>query len=124
MLRPILSILLLLLAIYLGSALVIMVYEGISFGSANLEVAVNNSLVETLGRSMNTALTTLFAIIALLLFVGGPIQNFAVVLLVGIIAGTYSSICIASSLLVVWEKREWGRFLPGPLRSKATARSR
>jgi len=41
--------------------------------------------------------------------VGASIQNFAVVLLIGIIAGTFSSICIAPNLLVVWEKREWGR---------------
>jgi preprotein translocase subunit SecF len=55
-------------------------------------------------------------VLALLLFVGASIRNFAVVLLVGIIAGTYSSLCIAPQLLVVWEKGEWGRFinwLPG-----------
>jgi len=74
--------------------------------SANFEVVVNNSLVETLGRSLNTSLTTLFVVLALLLFVGASIQNFAVVLLVGILAGTYSSLCIAPLLLVVWEKRK------------------
>ena len=71
----------------------------------NFEVVVNNSLVETLGRSLNTSLTTLLTVLALLLFVGATIQNFAVVLLIGIIAGTYSSICIAAPLLVVWERR-------------------
>lgn len=65
---------------------------------------VNNSLVETLSRSLNTSLTTLFVLVALLLFVGVSIQNFAVVLMIGIIAGTYSSLCIAPSLLVVWRK--------------------
>jgi len=79
--------------------------------SPHFEVVVNNSLVETLSRSLNTSLTTLLVVIALLLFVGASIQNFAVVLLVGIIAGTYTSLCIAPALLVVWEKREWGRFL-------------
>jgi len=79
--------------------------------SPHFEVVVNNSLVETLSRSLNTSLTTLLVVIALLLFVGASIQNFAVVLLVGIIAGTYSSLCIAPTLLVVWEKGEWGRFL-------------
>jgi len=80
--------------------------EGSSF-----EVVINNSLVETLSRSLNTSLTTLFVVLALLFFVGASIQNFAVVLLIGIIAGTYSSLCIAPQLLVVWEKKEWGKFV-------------
>ncbi len=77
----------------------------------DFEIVVNNSLVETLSRSLNTSLTTLFVVLALLLFVGASIQNFAAVLLIGIIAGTFSSLCIAPQLLVVWEKREWGRFI-------------
>jgi len=78
---------------------------------ADFETVVNNSLVESLSRSLNTSLTTLFVVLALLFFVGASIQNFAVVLLVGIIAGTFSSLCIAPQLLVVWEKGEWGRFI-------------
>lgn len=79
--------------------------------SPDFEVVVNSSLVETLGRSLNTSLTTIFVVIALLLFVGASIQNFSIALLIGIVAGTFSSVCIAPTLLVVWEKREWGRFL-------------
>ncbi len=89
--------------------------------SADFEVVVNNSLVETLLRSLNTSLTTLIVILALLFFVGVSIQNFVVVLVIGIIAGTFSSVCIAPSLLVVWDKGEWGRFtqwLPLPVRAK------
>lgn len=89
--------------------------------STNFEAVVNNSLVETLGRSLNTSLTTLITVLALLLFVGASIQNFVIVLLVGIIAGTFDSICVAPMLLVVWDKKEWGRFvqwLPLP-RAKA-----
>jgi len=74
------------------------------------ETVVNNSLVETLSRSLNTSLTTLFVVLALLLFIGPAIQNFAVVLLVGVIVGTYSSLFIAPSLLVVWQRNEWSRF--------------
>ena len=86
--------------------------ENLSMGvSPDFEVVVNNSLVETLGRSLNTSLTTLLVVLALLFFVGATILNFAVVLLIGIIAGTFSSVCIAPPLLVVWEKGEWGRFL-------------
>jgi preprotein translocase subunit SecF len=73
--------------------------------SPRFETVVNSSLVETLSRSLNTSLTTLFVVLALLFFVGVSIQNFAVVLLIGIIAGTFSSICIAPPLLVVWEQR-------------------
>ncbi len=79
--------------------------------SPDFEVVVNSSLIESLGRSLNTSLTTLFVVLALLFFVGASIQNFAVVLLVGIIAGTFSSVCIAPPLLVVWEKGEWGRLI-------------
>lgn len=88
--------------------------------SPDFEVVVNRSLVETLSRSLNTSLTTLFVVLALMLFVGVAIQNFAAVLLIGIVAGTFSSIGIAPSLLVVWERGEWGRFLQWlPLRGKS-----
>jgi len=79
--------------------------------SSNFEVVVNASLVETLSRSLNTSLTTMFVVAALLLFVGASIQNFAMALLIGIIAGTYSSLCIAPTLLIVWERKEWGGLL-------------
>ncbi len=79
--------------------------------SPNFEVVVNTSLVETLSRSLNTSLTTLFVVLALLLFVGASIQNFAIVLLIGIIAGTYSSMFIAPSLLVIWEEGRWSGVL-------------
>ena len=73
---------------------------------------VNDSLVETLGRCLNTALTTLFVLLALLLFGGATIQYFVLVLVLGVIIGTYSSICVSSQLLVVWEKRQWSKLLP------------
>ncbi len=79
--------------------------------SANFEMVVNNSLVETLSRSVNTSLTTMLVVVALLLFVGATIQNFAIVLLIGIITGTYSSLFIAPNLLVVWDRGEWGRLI-------------
>ena len=79
--------------------------------TTEFETVVNNSLVDTLGRSVNTSLTTLVVVLALLLFVGPSIQIFVTVLIIGIIAGTFSSICIAPTLLVVWDKGEWGRFI-------------
>ena len=73
---------------------------------------VNDSLIDTLGRCLNTALTTFFVLLALFLFGGATIHYFVLVLLLGVIIGTYSSICIASQLLVVWERREWRALLP------------
>jgi preprotein translocase subunit SecF len=78
--------------------------------SGDFEVVVNRSQVETLGRSLNTSITILITCIALLIFVGGSIQNFVVVLMMGIIAGTFDSVFVAPGLLVVWDKGEWGRF--------------
>jgi preprotein translocase subunit SecF len=79
--------------------------------SASFETIVNVSQVETLGRSMNTSITTLVTSLALLLFVGASIQNFAVVLIIGIVVGTFDSILVAPGLLVVWDKGEWGRLI-------------
>jgi len=87
--------------------------------SSNFEVVVNNSLVESLSRSLNTSLTTIVVVLALALFVGVSIQNFAVVLLIGVITGTYSSLFVAPQLLVAWEKREWGRFTRRPASTRS-----
>ena len=67
---------------------------------------VNASLMEVLGRSLNTSLTTLFVLLALLLFGGPTIRPFLLVLVIGVVVGTYSSICIASQFLVIWEQGE------------------
>jgi len=75
-----------------------------------LETIVNNSITETIPRSLNTSLTTLFVLLALFLFGGATIHNFILVLLIGVITGTYSSICIASQLLIVWERGGLSRF--------------
>jgi preprotein translocase subunit SecF len=73
---------------------------------------VNDSLIDTLARCLNTALTTLFVLLALFLFGGATIHYFVLVLLLGVIIGTYSSVCIAGQLLVVWEKGNWSALLP------------
>jgi preprotein translocase subunit SecF len=74
------------------------------------EDVVNHSINQTLARSLNTSLTVVFTLTALLLFGGGTIHNFVLTLLIGIISGTYSSIFNASMLLVVWENGEIGNF--------------
>lgn len=73
-------------------------------GKKFIDVA-NLSIVQTLGRSLNTSLTVVFVLFALLLFGGETIRWFVVALLAGIISGTYSSIFNATALLVFWEKR-------------------
>jgi preprotein translocase subunit SecF len=72
------------------------------------ENLVNHSIVQTLGRSLNTQLMTVeFMLLALALFGGVTLREFAIILLVGLFSGTYSSIFIAAPTLVVWENREW-----------------
>lgn len=69
---------------------------------------VNQSLLETMARSINTSFTTILAILALLIFGGISLRTFMVGLGVGIATGTYSSIFIASLLLVGWRMRTKG----------------
>ena len=76
-----------------------------------LEEVVGLSIRETIGRSLNTSLTTLVVVIALLVFGGPTIQTLLLALLVGAIVGTYSSIFIASLLLVAWETGQLGGLL-------------
>lgn len=65
----------------------------------------NLSIVQTVGRSLNTSLTVIFVLLALILFGGESLRWFVVALIVGIIVGTYSSIFIATALLVWWEEK-------------------
>jgi preprotein translocase subunit SecF len=74
-------------------------------GGANFEKTVNDSILQTIGRSLNTSITVLLVLFALLLFGGESIRWFVVALIVGMLSGTYSSIFNASPILVVWH--EW-----------------
>lgn len=73
----------------------------------DFETLVNNSIVQTMARSINTQLTVMLTLLCLLLFGGITTRHFVTVLLVGVFSGTYSSIFNASPILVVWENREW-----------------
>ncbi|UCC87944.1 MAG: protein translocase subunit SecF [Anaerolineales bacterium] len=75
------------------------------------ETIVNRSLLETLHRSLATQLNAIFVLIAILFFGGATIKQFVVVLLIGLLSGTYSSIFNAVPLLVAWQKGEIGNFL-------------
>ena len=82
--------------------------NSVIFRKLQFEKLVNHSIVQTLQRSINTQLMTVeFMLLALALFGGVTLREFAVILLVGLFSGTYSSIFIAAPLLVVWENKEW-----------------
>jgi preprotein translocase subunit SecF len=72
----------------------------------SFEEVVDYSLAQTLVRSLNTSLTVIFTLLALVLFGGGSTRLFVLALLIGIVSGTYSSIFNASQLLVAWENGE------------------
>ncbi len=70
---------------------------------------INRSINETLSRTILTSGTTLLVVAALFIFGGGVIHNFAFALLVGVIIGTYSSIFVASPLLIFWDEHKAGK---------------
>ncbi len=76
-------------------------YEG------EFEEIVDKSVLETVSRSINTSVTTELVLLAILFLGGASIRDFVLVLVIGIVLGTYSSIFIASPLLVVWQKLDW-----------------
>jgi preprotein translocase subunit SecF len=87
----------------------------------DFETVVNHSVVQTLDRSINTQLTVMFTLFALVLFGGESIRHFVIILLVGVFSGTYSSIFNASPILVVWENQEWKTWFKRGEKSEATA---
>jgi len=68
------------------------------------EVIINRSINETLSRTLLTSVTTLVVVVALFALGGGIIHDFAFALIIGVIVGTYSSVYVASPLLLVWEQ--------------------
>jgi len=71
---------------------------------ASFESVVNESVIQTFVRSLNTSVTVLLALLAILLFGGETIRWFVLALFIGIASGTYSSIFNAAPILVVWEQ--------------------
>ena len=88
-----------------------------NYPNRSLKVNANISVSQSLSRSLNTSLTLLFTLLALLLFGGPTIRNFLWVLLIGVVVGTYSSIGIATPVLMIWEegdlRRLFRRLRPG-----------
>lgn len=77
------------------------------YRKVDFETVVNHSVVQTLDRSINTQLTVMFTLFAMVLFGGDTIKHFVIILLIGVFSGTYSSIFNASPILIVWENKEW-----------------
>ncbi len=75
-----------------------------------LDAVVNMSIMDTVGRSLNTSLTTLFVLVAMLLIGGPSIRGLLLVVAIGAVIGTYSSIFIASQFVVMWDRGEIRRF--------------
>jgi preprotein translocase subunit SecF len=71
-----------------------------------LEIILNRSVNETLSRTLLTSLTTLFVVVTLFVLGGGIIHDFAFALIIGIVVGTYSSIFVASPILLAWQERQ------------------
>ena len=67
---------------------------------------INMSINHTLSRTMLTSLTTLFVVVTLYLFGGGAINDFALIMLIGVIVGSYSSIFVASPVMLFWHNRK------------------
>lgn len=81
----------------------------------DFETLVNHSIVQTLQRSINTQLMTVeFLLLALAMFGGVTLREFAGILLIGLLSGTYSSIFIAAPILVLWENQEWKTWFRKP----------
>lgn len=76
-----------------------------------LPVLVNSSINEVLSRTIITSLTVVIVLIPLVLFGGEVLHDFSIALLMGVIVGTYSSVFVASPLLVVWHVRTGGRLI-------------
>lgn len=75
------------------------------FSNRPFPEVVNLSISETIGRSINTSFTLLVTLLALYLFGGTTIREFLLVLIIGVVAGTYSSIAVASQVLVTWDQK-------------------
>jgi len=71
---------------------------------SNFDQVVNESVNQTMARSINTSLTLVLVLLALVFFGPTTLKDFNVILLIGVVAGTYSSIFIASPILTIWHK--------------------
>ena len=89
----------------------IIVYDRIrensgKYNKEGFSYIVNRSINETLSRTLLTSGTTLLVVLALFILGGGVIHNFAFAMLIGVLVGTYSSIFVASPVLIFWQQKK------------------
>ena len=103
---PIIAALLTVLGFSVHDTIVVFdrIRENLSHGKGSFDEIVNVSLNQTLGRSISTVLTTLIVLISVFFFGGETLKYFSLALILGITSGAYSSIFIASPLLVSWHR--------------------
>jgi len=103
---PVVTALLAVLGYSINNTVVVFdrIRENLSRRGEDFEETVNISIKQTLSRQINTSLTTLFVASAIFFFGGATLQYFSLALILGIIAGTYSSIFLAGNILVAWHK--------------------
>jgi len=91
----------------------------------DLATLINTSITQSLGRTILTSLTTLMAVVSIYIFGTGEIRNFALNMIIGVVVGTYSTIFIASSIVLGWQRaierrrraielKKFGRLPAGP----------
>jgi preprotein translocase subunit SecF len=92
----------------------------------NIEHVVNVAVNQTLGRTVLTAGTTLFSVLALFFFGGEVLHGFAFTMLVGVIVGTYSSVFIAAAIVIIWQgfAKRPGRLATTPAAGPTPAKAR
>lgn len=85
------------------------------------DVIVNNSLMQTIHRSLAMGVVTMFVMFAITLFGGTSIRHFIITMLIGLVSGMYSSLFIGVPLLAVWENPSLGKVTRTPIEKRATA---
>ena len=109
---PIITALLAIMGYSLNDTMVVYdrIRESLKMGlGSSLPETINLSVSDTISRTVLTSLTTFLAVLSIFVFGGGIIQNFAFAMLVGIIVGTYSSIYIASPIVIAMDRYLKGR---------------
>jgi preprotein translocase SecF subunit len=106
---PFIAALLTILGYSVNDTIVVLdrVRENLHREEGTFEEVVEKSVKQTFARSVNTSLTTLLALFAVLIFGGTSIRDFVLTLIFGIAIGTYSSIYLAAPILVTWQQLEW-----------------
>jgi SecD/SecF fusion protein len=103
---PVIAALLTIIGYSLNDTIVVFdrIRENLKSGRGRMDEVINRSICQSLSRTVITSLTTLSVVLILMIFGGPVIYDFAFALFIGIIVGTYSSVCVASPFLIFWQE--------------------